>query len=166
MANNNLIFKNAEVAKDAIMDSQKKEIAALYEKWADEIGEKAKQFSRKSTASSVVSERQMRELQKQLRATSQNVSNEIYSKIKNNMYVIADNVVADNVKWLEGFGFSSEGLNAAFSYVPDSVVRNIVTGQIYDSGWSLSKAIWSDNEKALKDIYQIVGKGLAQNMPI
>lgn len=163
---NSLIFKDAEIAKDAIMASQKKEIAALYENWADEIGERAKYYSHKSTASSVVSERQMKELQKQLRATSQQVSNEVYNKIKTNMYTISDAVVADNVKWLESFGFSSDGLNAAFSYVPDSIVRNIVTGQIYDSGWSLSKAIWSDNEKALKDVYQIVAKGVAQNMSI
>ena len=63
---NPLIFKDAEAAKNAIMDSQKKEIAALYEKWADEIGAKAELYAKKSTASSVVSERQMKELQKML----------------------------------------------------------------------------------------------------
>lgn len=161
-----LIFKNAEVAKDAIMASQKKEIAALYEKWADEIGERAKFYSHKSTASSVVSERQMKELQKMLRTTGQQVSNEIYGKIKNNIYTISDAVVADNIKWLKSFGFSEDGLNAAFNYVPDNVVRNLLTGQIYDSGWSLSKRIWGDNEATLKDTYQIMARGLAQNKPI
>lgn len=166
MAINNLIFKDANAAKDAIMESQSKEIAALYEKWADEIGERAKYYSHKSTASSVVSERQMRELQKMLRKTSQEVSNEIHNKIKGNMYTIADAVIADNVKWLESFGFSKDGLNAAFSYVPDSIVRNLITGQIYDSGWSLSSRIWGDNEATLKDAYQIMARGLAQNKPI
>lgn len=163
---NKLIFKDAEAARDAIMASQKKEIAALYESWADEIGERAKYYSLKSNASAPVSERYYRELQKQLRATSQEISNEIYNKIKNNMYTISDAVIADNVNWLKSFGFSADGLNAAFSYVPDSVVRNLITGQIYESGWSLSKAIWSDNEKALKDIYQVMAKGLAENKPI
>ena len=163
---NKLIFKDSEAARDAIMASQKKEIAALYESWADEIGERAKYYSLKSNASSPVSERYYRELQKQLRATSQEISNEIYNKIKNNMYIISDAVIADNVNWLKSFGFSDDGLNAAFSYVPDSVVRNLITGQIYESGWSLSKAIWSDNEKTLKDIYQVMSKGLAENKPI
>lgn len=161
-----LIFKDAEKAKDAIMASQKKEIAKLYEDWADEIGERAKFYSHKTTASSVVSERQMRELQKMLKTTGQEVSNEIYSKIKGNMYTIADAVVADNIKWLESFGFSPDGLNAAFSYVPDSIVRNLITGQIYDSGWSLSKRIWGDNEQTMKDAYQIMAKGLAENKPV
>lgn len=163
---NSLIFKDAEAAKDAIMASQKKEIAALYEKWADEIGERAKYFSHKSTASAPASERYYKELQKQLRATSQDISNEVYSKIKKNMYTVADAVVADNVKWLESFGFSKDGLNAAFSYVPDEIVRNLITGQIYDSGWSLSARIWGDNEQTLKDIYQVMAKGLAENKPI
>lgn len=163
---NKLIFKDSEAARDAIMASQKKEIAALYESWADEIGERAKFYSHKSTASAPVSERYYRELQKQLRATSQDISNEVYSKIKKNMYTVADAVVADNVKWLEQFGFSSSGLNAAFSYVPDEIVRNLITGQIYDSGWSLSTRIWGDNEQTLKDIYQVMAKGLAENKPI
>lgn len=163
---NKLIFKDSEAARDAIMASQKKEIAALYESWADEIGERAKFYSHKSTVSAPVSERYYKELQKQLRATSQDISNEVYSKIKKNMYTVADAVVADNVKWLESFGFSKDGLNAAFSYVPDEIVRNLITGQIYDSGWSLSARIWGDNEQTLKDIYQVMAKGLAENKPI
>lgn len=166
MAGNKLIFKNAEEARNAIMASQKKEIAKLYEDWADEIGERAKYYSHKSTASAPVSERYYRELQKQLRQTSQEVSNEIYKKIKSNIYTVADAVVSDNVKWLESFGFSSDGLNAAFSYVPHEIVQNLVTGQIYDSGWSLSSRIWGDNEQTLKDIYQVMAKGLAENKPI
>ena len=161
-----LIFKDAEAAKAAIMASQQKEIAKLYEDWADEIGERAKYYSHKSTASAPVSERYYRELQKQLRQTSQEVSNEIYKKIKSNIYIVADAVVSDNVKWLESFGFSSDGLNAAFSYVPHEIVQNLVTGQIYDSGWSLSSRIWGDNEQTLKDIYQVMAKGLAENKPI
>lgn len=161
-----LIFKNAEAARDAIMDSQKKEIANLYESWADEIGERAKFYSHKSTVSAPVSERYYKELQKQMRATSQQVSNEIYGKIKNNIYTIADSVVADNIEWLKSFGFSEKGLNAAFSYVPDNVVRNLITGQIYEGGWNLSSRIWGDNETTLKDIYGVMAKGVAMNKPI
>ena len=161
-----LIFKNAEDAKEAIMASQKKEIAQLYEDWADEIGERAKFYSHKSTASAPVSERYYIELQKQLRATSQEVSNEIYKKIKTNIYTVSDAVVKDNVDWLKSFGFSVDGLNAAFSFVPNETVQRLVTGQIYEGGWNLSSRIWGDNEQTLKDIYQVMAKGLAENKPI
>lgn len=161
-----LIFKNAEEARNEIMDSQKKEIASLYETWADEIDDRAKYYARKTTASSVVSERQMKELKKMLRKTGKEVSNEVYKKIKRNMYVISDEIVKDNVEWLQDFGFPAEGLSAAFNSVPDDVVRRLVTGKIYDSGWSLSKRIWSDNEDTMKIIYQKVAKGIAENKPI
>ena len=161
-----LVFKNADAVKNAIMASQKKEIIKLYKEWADEIGERAKFYSHKSTASAPVSERYFKELQKQLKTTSKEISNEVYKKIKKNIYTVSDAVVKDNIKWLESFGFDNSSLNAAFSYVPDEVVRNLITGQIYESGWSLSKAIWSDNEKALKDIYRIMAKGMAEQKPI
>lgn len=161
-----LIFKNAEEVKDAITASQKKEIAKLYEDWADEIGERAKFYSHKTTASSVVSERQMKELQKMIIETGNQVSNEVQSKIKGNIYTIADAVVADNVKWLESFGFSAEGLNAAFSSVPNDIVQRLVTGQIYEGGWNLSTKIWGDNQQTMKDAYQIMARGLTENKPI
>lgn len=163
---NKLIFANAEKARDAIVESQKKEIAALYQQWADEIGERAKYYSHKSTSSSVVSERQMKELQKQLTETSHQVSNEIYQNIKGSIYMVSDAVVRDNVEWLKQFGFSEEGLNAAFSSVPDQIVRMLVTGQIYEGGWNLSSRIWSDNEQTMRTAYQIVAKGMAENRPI
>ena len=137
----NLMFKNAEDVRDSIMESQKKEIASLYNDWADEIGERAKFYSTKTNASAAVQERYYKELEKQLKETSHQVSNEVYDNVKSNMYTISDAVVKDNVEWLTSFGFSKEGVNAAFSYVPDQVVRNIVTGNVYQSGWSLSSRI-------------------------
>lgn len=163
---NKLVFANAEKARDAIVKSQKKEIAKLYQQWADEIGERAKYYSHKSTSSSVVSERQMKELQKQLTETSHQVSNEVYKNIKGNIYTVADAVVKDNVEWMKQFGFSESGLNAAFSSVPDQIVRMLVTGQIYEGGWNLSSRIWSDNEQTLRTAYQIVAKGMAENRTI
>ena len=130
---NKLIFKDAEKAKKSIMVEQQKEIAKLYNDWADDIAKKAEYYSH---------------------------------KIKSNMYIVSDEVVKDNVKWFKSFGFSEDGLNAAFSYVPKDTVERLVTGQVYESGWSLSKRIWSDNEQALKDIYQVMARGVAEQKPI
>lgn len=166
MAINPLIFKNAEKVRDSITESQKKDIAKLYNDWADEVGKMADYYAKKTTASAPLSERYYKELRKQLQETSHQVSNEVYKQIKNNMYIVSDSVIADNVNWLKQFGFSEEGLNVAFSFVPDSVVRSIVTGQVYESGWSLSARIWGNNEETMKDLYRIVAGGVAQQMPI
>lgn len=166
MAGNPLIFKDADKAKEAILASQKKEIIKLYDEWAAEIGERAKYYSHKSAPSYVVTERQMKELMKQMEATSQQVANEIYSGVKNSIYLVADSVVQQNAEWLKSLGFEGGTIDAAFNYVPDEIVRNLITGQIYDSGWSLSKRIWSDNEGTMKQAYQIVAGGVAQNKSI
>lgn len=164
MAVNKLIFQSADKAKAAITDAAKKDIAKLYSDWADEIGKKAEYYKTKTTASSWLQEQNMRQLQAQLTATSKQISNEVYGIAKDSIYQVSDAVVQANNKWLVGLGFPVDGVNSAFVSVPDQTVRRLITGQIYDSGWSLSKSIWSDNEKTLQDIYSIVGKGLAQNM--
>lgn len=164
MAVNKLIFQSADKAKAAITDAAKKDIAKLYSDWADEIGKKAEYYKTKTTASSWLQEQNMRQLQAQLTATSHQISNEVYGIAKDSIYKVSDAVVQANNKWLIGLGFPVDGVNSAFVSVPDQTVRRLITGQIYESGWSLSKSIWSDNEKTLQDIYGIVGKGLAQNM--
>lgn len=158
-----LSFEYAEEARDAITASQKKEIEGLYKQWAKELGERANYYSHKSAPSYSVAERQMKELMKQMDATSQQVANEVYSGVKKNIYLVADSVVQQNAEWLKSLGFESGTIDAAFNYVPDEIVRNIITGQIYDSGWSLSKRIWSDSEETMKQAYQIVAGGMAQN---
>ena len=161
-----LIFADLEKAKNNIMASQQQQIENLYKDWSAEVLKKAHQYSLKTTSSSYVSQKQMEQLASMLKATSQQVSNEIYGIVKGNIYTVADLTVKSNAKWLASFGFSEDGVNAAFSNVPDDVVRMLITGQIYDSGWSLSKRIWSDNESTMRDVYQIMAKGVAENKPI
>lgn len=161
-----LSFEDAEKARDAITASQKKEIEGLYKQWAKELGERANYYSHKSAPSYSVAERQMKELMKQMEATSQQVANEVYSGVKKNIYLVADSVVQQNNEWLKSLGFEGGTIDAAFNYVPDEIVRNLITGQIYDSGWSLSKRIWSDSEDTMKQAYQIVAGGMAQNKSI
>lgn len=161
-----LIFKDAEEAKNSIMASQQKEIQMLYLDWSEDVYDKAYYYAMKSTASSALYERYYKELYKQMKETNKQLGKEIQGIITNNMYMIADAVVADNIKWLESLGFSAEGLNAAFSYIPNDVVQRLITGQIYQGGWNLSQRIWSDNQQTQKDIYQIMARGLAEQKPI
>lgn len=166
MAANHLLLRNAEVARDNLLSKQKKEIEQLYNKWADDIGKKAEYYKMKTTSSSVVSEMQLRSLEKQLRASSQVLSNEINSKIKSNMRIMADSVVSSNKDWLRSLGFSEKGLDIAFSHVPTEAIQSLVSGQVYRSGWSLSSRIWGNNEETLKDIYTVVAKGRAENLSV
>jgi len=161
-----LLFEDAAKAKDAIMVSQQKEIQMLYLDWAEDIADKAYYYAMKSNASAAISEKYYKELYNQMKETNKQLGKEIQGIITGNMYTIADSVVASNVEWLKTFGFSVEGLNAAFSYIPNDVVQRLITGQIYQGGWNLSQRIWSDSQQTQKDIYQIMARGLAEQKPI
>ena len=161
-----LLFEDAAKAKDAIMVSQQKEIQMLYLDWAEDIADKAYYYAMKSNASAAISEKYYKELYKQMKETNKQLGKEIQGIITGNMYTIADSVVASNVEWLKTFGFSAEGLNAAFSYIPNDVVQRLITGQIYQGGWNLSQRIWSDSQQTQKDIYQIMARGLAEQKSI
>ena len=161
-----LIFQDAEKAKNAIMASQQKEIAKLYDEWADDILDKAIFYSHKTNASAAVSEKYYKELFKQMNTQSNLVSKEAQGIITSNMYAISDAVVKSNVEWLKTFGFDEKGLNAAFSYIPDDVVKRLITGQIYQGGWNLSQRIWTDNQQTQKDIYQIMARGLTEQKSV
>lgn len=159
-----LVFRDAEKARDSICIEDQKKIRGLYKEWAEEVGERAKYFENKTTASSYWQQQQMLELQRQMKAQSEEIHKQIESGAKQSMYTVADSVVGANAAYLKALGFPQDGLNAAMTSIPPNVVNNIVTGQIYESGWSLSKAIWGDNEKTMADIYGIVAKGRAMNM--
>lgn len=161
-----LRFKDAEKARDEITSEQLKQISKLYNDWADEIAKKAEKLKQKGTMSSELQEQQMKELEQALRKTSQKVANEVNKTVKEGMTKVCQSVISQNEDWMESLGFPKDIISAAFSSVPDNVVRNIVTGKIYDSGWSLSKSIWGDNEDTLTKIHQIVAGGMAENKPI
>lgn len=163
---NNLIFEDAIKARDSITSSQRKDIAKLYEQWAKEIGKTAEKFGKKTNSSAPLSEAYMNQLKKQLETTGINVASNVEKKIKDNMLTIADNVIADNAKWLQDVGFSKGKINAAFSYVPNDVVERLVTGKVYQSGWSLGKAIWGDSKDTLSKVYEIVAGGFAKQQSI
>lgn len=163
---NRLKLKDSEQAHKAIVTSQENKIAKLYEKWANEIAEQAKQYQYVKNPNSVLKAQQLIELETSLRKSSERVANEVMKAIKQNMMQASQSVVTSSTEFMKKLGFPENGISAAFSSVPTDIVQNIITGQIYESGWSLSKSIWSDNEDTLKKAYEMVAGGIAENKSI
>nr|DAV95860.1 MAG TPA: minor capsid protein [Caudoviricetes sp.] len=160
------VFSKSSKAKKKIMIAQRREIEKLYKDWADEIGKMADWYAMRDTASSIISTRYYRELQSQLKKTAREVTRETDGIIKKNIYLISDSVIKDNAAWLASFGFASNKVSGAFSYVPNNVIFRLTEGKVYKSGWNLSNKIWGDNQKTLSDIYKVMSRGVAQQKPI
>ena len=162
------IFKYAMAVRDSVTKEQQEYIESAYKKWSDDVLKQAEHYSKLTTGSSPISQAYYQQLYKQMQAQSKEIANGVYTNITNGMAHVSDAVVKDAVNWMSGFGISKKGLDAAFSYIPQSTVNSLITGSVYGKpgSWSLSSAIWGDNEKTLKDIYYIMSQGIAAQMPI
>lgn len=162
------IFKYSTAIRDSITKEQEQYITDLYKQWSEDVQKQAEWYANHGTSSAPLSSMYYNKLYNQMQQQSKEISNSIYTNIKNGMFKVSDAVVKDAADWMSGFGFSKKGLDAAFSYVPQSTVNALVNGSVYGGpcSWSLSSAIWGDNEKALRDIYSIVAQGVTEQMPI
>ncbi len=162
------IFKYATAVRDSVTKEQQEQIENAYKKWSDDVLKQAEHYSELATGSSQVSQIYFQQLYMQMQSQSKEIANGVYTNIVDGMAKVSDAVVKDAVNWMSGFGISKKGLDAAFSYIPQSTVNSLITGSVYGKpgSWSLSAAIWGDNEKTLKDIYSIMSQGIAMQMPI
>ena len=161
------VFAKASSIKDALSKKEAKEVADLYKDWAGQIGELADYYDKKPVPSAAIQYQYYQQLKNQVTEWSKQVTSGVYDKAGKSMNIVADAVVADNAKWMSGLGFSDKAIDAAFSSIPQSTVNALLTGSVYGGtgSWSLSKAIWGDNQDTLKHVYQIVAQGVVMQMP-
>ena len=157
-----LYFKDAAIARNEITTRQKREIRKLYNQWAKEIKQLAGNFS-KGSINDIQKQRELTSLYYQLRQGSRNISSELDKTVRQNVQNITDITVRVNNRWLSSLGFTNGSLDLKFNPVKESVIRNVISGGIYNSGYSLSDRIWNLENNTMKDIYTVIAKGLAEN---
>ena len=92
-----------------------------------------------------------------------NVDKQTEGTITNNMNTMVDLVLQNNKTYLSGLGYTSYINNPAMR---QKVVENIMTGKLYNGQWTLSSAIWGDNQKKLSEINTIISKGIIEGKSI
>ena len=156
----NLIFKDAAKARNSITKRQKKEIKKFYEDVAKDLEKEMERLKSIDTVSSSLQQQRIRDLQKSLNKSIENVGKQVEQNIKEGILDVSKATCKAAIKVAKGYGFT---VGKAYASVPDSVVRKLITGKVYDSGWSLSNRIWNMNKTTQKDIYKIVAAGIAEN---
>lgn len=137
---------------------QQRQIRQLYSDAAKDVAEQAKNLP--DTVSGAMRASYLKGLEKQLNQRLKDIEGQLSGTIQTNMGKVADTVCADNVAFLRSVGMPIQG---AFSQVPANVVESIVTGQVYEGRWTLSKALYGNTRKAQQDIRSIIAKGVAEN---
>lgn len=156
-----LNLKSAEEVRLNVSIKQQKEIRDMYKQLAQQAREQAEKLNGKDNISSTLRQEYLNQLAGQVTDASDEVNQKINRVIRSNMNATAQGVVDAQRKFLSKIGmFGAEG---AFSHVPNEIVTNIATGNIYDDNWSLSAAIWGMSKKTHKDIDKIIAEGVALN---
>lgn len=158
-----LSLKDSEIARNTITKQQQRQIKKLYGDVAKDIAKEARSLKNKTNVSSIMRAQYLQTLEKQVAAEVSKVSAELQRITKNGMTQVSQAVTDESLEWLSKLGFQAKGL---LSNVPANVVRNIATGQVYTSGWSLSKRIWGIEQKTLQDIHTVIAKGVAKNASV
>lgn len=162
--NNDPIFRDAWEARDSITKAQEREIRKLYNQWAREIREQANNLSR--VPGSISEQRDLAQLYYQLRSASKQLTTEINSSVNQNVTYMGNVVQRVNRQWLASLGFTPESIDRKFSAVKDMAIRNILTGNLYQNGHNLSQRVWKITDANLKDMYNIIARGIAENQSV
>nr|DAK80073.1 MAG TPA: minor capsid protein [Caudoviricetes sp.] len=156
-----LNLKSAEEVRLNVSIKQQKEIRDMYKQLAQQAREQAEKLNDKDNISSTLRQEYLNQLAGQLTDASDEVNQKINRVIRSSMNATAQGVVDAQRKFLSKIGmFDAEG---AFSHVPNEIVTNIATGNIYDDNWSLSAAIWGMSKKTHRDIDKIIAEGVTLN---
>ena len=102
----------------------------------------------------------LKNLEVQLQESYKNISKQVLSEIKVNVFDVSKFVVDENNDLMSKIGFNVKG---AFSYIPKDVVSTIVNGTIYSPKMKLSERIWGCESKTMQDIRYITSQGVALN---
>ena len=160
-------FQYVESQKIKLTNAERKSISKMYEQWAKDI---EKEWGSKvtSTASGAVKKTQILKLRAALRREAKYIAEATERDITSSLYVMSNHVVDAMYANLAELGVNSKLLRASFASIPTNVVENLVNGSVYGAkgSWSLSKAIWGDEEKTLSNLYKIVASGIAENKNI
>ena len=154
-------FARAEGIRIKITNQQAKQIKQLYRDLANEYKRELKVLSTRTNISSVMRTQYLKDYVKELEGDIKYLNDNVEKTIMTNALRVSKAVVEDSIALDKKMGFS--GIFTKQFYIPQDVVAMVSSGKLYEGKWTLSKAIWSDNQKKINDIQSIVAKGIAGN---
>lgn len=150
-------LKNTEQVRTTTTMQMQKDIKKMYEQLYKDVGKKISVMGNNN-----IQKQNLLLLQRDIKNRIEQLNNDIKNNVIRNMTIVSNEVVSDKRTFLKQCGFKDEDIHNAFSYVPEQVVSNIINGNIYQDGWTLSGAIWGYNKNVQETLNKIISIGTAQ----
>lgn len=153
-----LDFSTAEAQRAKLTADQEKYIRNLYREAAADIRKQAERAPR--VPSDALRKVYLDKLQSQIGDALKQIEGNVRGTVKDSMREVAAATVKDAQGFVKDVGLSIKG---SYSHVPVDIVRSVASGQLYDSNWTLSKALWLNTQGTQQDVQSIVAKGILEN---
>lgn len=101
-------------------------------------------------------------LEKEIREHMDEINHNLENEIPESMTKVIRAVTEDKKEQLRQYGVPENIIQGAYIHVPRNIVNNILNGNVYQEGWSLSKTIWGHNKDFNKRMSEIVAMGVSQ----
>lgn len=156
-------MRSAVEIRNSMTKAQENNVRRMYKDAANKVANKASFFNTFGEGSNDdVKKQYLDSLENQIKQDVNLINKAVESGVKDAMGKTSEAVVDAVNKFAAAGGIKIAG---GYAYVPADVVNSIVTGQVYEEGWNLSKAIWGDSKKTMKDVHSIIAQGIAENKP-
>lgn len=149
-------YSSAEQQRQNLTLAQQKRIEQLYRQLSKELAKEASKAPR--VPSDIVKQQYLENLKKEIDKKLYAIQTQLGDMIKDNMKVTADVLGEDTVSWLAQFGLP---VDSNLFHVSEDIVQSIVSGQLYEGNWSLSKALWKDHMKVQSDVQKVIAQDVA-----
>lgn len=155
-----LNFNESKHLRYKLTKNQKKQIRRMYKNIYKEIQRKINSLKFKENVSSKTELIMLKKVAKDIEEEYVKLNGQMQNLIINNMKEVSNKVVEDATKFATSLGFI---VGSGYYNLPTEIVNRIITGKVYQNNWSLSKTIWRQSKKIVKDINTIIAKGVALN---
>lgn len=156
-------FKNSSNVRRSITIKNQKLIIEYYKELSKSVDKQIKQYGGLSGMSR---KEELIRIKRSIEKELDNLYKNVRENIESGMKETSSAVVKDARNFMNRIGYNQKDSMNAFGSVPHDVVRNILNGNVYQNGWTLSKAIWGDSKKTTRDINKIIASGVAMNRSI
>lgn len=164
-----LALQRADRLRDLLERDTQVRIRNFYQQAANEANVLIEHHAARMNISGELQASNYTALERQLRAVYDDIQTDsgYRETIMNSMTAASRGVTGEFSAWLQSNGFPP---GTYMTNVPTTVVNSILTGKVYKvpdnlmyktNAWGLSKSIWGNNEKIMKDVHTIIAKGIA-----
>lgn len=152
-------FNESQAARMKLTRTQRKQIRRMYKEAYREIIKKINKLNLSKVGARsdyVILNYALRDIQREY----ENLGAKLENLIEDNMKEVSKGVVEETANFASSVGMT---ITSGAYHLPNEIVNRIATGKVYNNSWTLSKAIWGNNQKILKDINNVIAKGVTMN---